>query len=113
MASNKQEDTGLETVKVIRFIGDPDMWREWSRKVQSYGKTKGWDKALVEVTGVTDKQKSDALNFLTLSLSGVAFAYVENASSAKECWDDLLEEFEPKSDMDAYDLAEEFTKCVL
>ena len=53
------------------------------------------------------------MNFLTLSLSGVAFAYVENANSAKECWDDLLEEYEPKGDMDAYDLAEEFTKCVL
>ena len=58
MASNKQENTGLESVKVIRFIGDRDMWREWSRKVLSYGKTKGWDLALTQTSGVSERRKA-------------------------------------------------------
>ena len=107
-------DSKLETIKIIKYSGKQNAWREWRAKVLAYAEKMDWKKALLEDGDeVTDKQKKDALSFLTLSLCGEAFDFIEHADSAKEAWDELLEEYAPSSNEDAYSVAESFTKCKL
>ena len=105
-------DTKLETVKVIRFAGRQKSWREWKAKVLAYAEKMDWKDALTE-ENASDKQKGDALAFLTMSLCGEAFDFVEHAETPKEAWEELLEEYAPSSNEDAYSVAESFSKCKL
>ena len=82
-------DTKLETVKIIKYSGKPKAWREWKAKVLAYSEKMGWKEALLnDDVSVTDEQKKNALNFLTMSLCGEAFDVVEHAESPKEAWDE-------------------------
>ena len=111
------KETGLASVKVIPFSGKDEEWREWSKKVLAFATVKGWQKALFSTSSqdkeVTDQMMVSALNFLTMSLTDQAFAFVENAPNAAQVWDELNEEFEPCEDTDVYELQEEFTRCKL
>ena len=110
-----EKDSKLESVKLIKYTGRADQWREWSKKVIAYAKTKNFNLALTNFSDpkVTDKMKSDALNFLTMSLSGDAFSFVENADNSGEVWMELVDEYAPSDDNQIFDLQEEFLKCNL
>ena len=110
-----EKESKLESVKLIKYTGQADRWREWSKKVIAYAKTKNFHLALTNFSdeNVTDKMKSDALNFLTMSLSGDAFSFVENAENSGEVWSELEEEYAPTDDHQIFDLQEEFLKCHL
>ena len=110
-----EKDSKLESVKLIRYTGKQEKWREWSKKVMAYSRTKNFNLALTDFANplVTDKMKTDALNFLTMSLSGEAFSFVENSDNAGEVWNELTEEYAPTDDNQIFDLQEEFLKCHL
>ena len=110
-----EKDSKLESVKLIKYTGRADRWREWSKKVIAYAKTKNFHLALTNYTNpkVTEKMKSDTLNFLTMSLSGDAFSFVENADNSGEVWTKLVDEYAPSDDNQIFDLQEEFLKCNL
>ena len=113
-AQSVQNKKAPASVKIITFSGKDQEWREWSKKVIAFSEMKGWKKALLEGSGdVTDEMKSNALNFLTMSLTDKAFAFVENATDPQEVWQELNDEYEPCEDTDVYDLQEQFTKCRL
>ena len=107
--SNKKSVT---SVKALSFSGKRSYWKEWSIKVLAYGRTKKWEKALTDEDATSD-QKDEALNFLIMSLTGHAFIYVAHATDPYKVWQELCNEYEPKDDMDVYDLKESFTKCKL
>ena len=101
------------SVKIIPFSGCESEWREWSKKVLAFSEMKGWGEALVKQKDVKQENKADALNFLTMSLTDKAFAFVENASDPSEVWSELNEEFEPCEETDVYELQELYTRCKL
>ena len=103
----------VKSVKTIRFDGDEKDWREWSRKVLAYFKQQGWSDAILNPDQADDEIKGKALNFLVMSLSGLAFTFVQDATDAGEVWSELVDEFEPNEDVDIYDIQESFTKCKL
>ena len=111
----EDKDSKLESVKLIKYAGRADRWREWSKKVIAYAKTKNFNLALTNYSDpkVTEKMKNDALNFLTMSLSGEAFSFVENADNSGDVWTELMEEYAPSDDNQIFDLQEEFLKCNL
>ena len=115
MKMNDEKDSKLESVKLIKYTGRQERWREWSKKVIAYSKTKNFNLALTDFSNakVTEKMKADALNFLTMSLSGEAFSFVENSDNAGEVWAELVEEYAPTDDNQIFDLQEEFLKCTL
>ena len=104
---------GPTSVKMIAFSGKEREWREWSKKVIAFGTMKGWVSAILGENKATAKQKSDAMSFLTMSLTGKAFAFVEDATDPHVVWCELNDEFEPCEEVDIYDLQEEFTRCKL
>ena len=108
-------ESALESVKTIKFTGDEKKWREWHKKVEAYAKVKGFHEALLDNngTGVTEKMRNNALNFLTMCLCGTAFAFVEDATDAAQVWKELKEEYSPSEDIDVYTLQEEFLRCKL
>ena len=110
-----KEESKLESVKLIKYSGNAERWREWYKKVLAYATTKNFRKALTDPNHaeVDEKMRSDALNFLTMSLCGDAFSFVENADSAAEVWAELIEEYQPTDDNQIFDLQEEFLKCML
>ena len=107
--SNKRSIT---SVKALSFSGKRNYWKEWSIKVLAYGRTKKWEKALTDQNATSD-QKDEALNFLIMSLTGHAFIYVAHATDPYTVWQELCNKYEPKDNMDVYDLKESFTKCKL
>jgi len=111
----EERESKLESVKLIKYSGNAEKWREWHKKVLAYATTKNFQKALTDPqhVDVDKKMESDALNFLTMSLSGDAFSFVENAESAGDVWQELIEEYEPTDDNQIFDLQEEFLKCNL
>ena len=112
-SGNNTGNVELKSIKTIKFTGDENEWKEWNRKVQAYFRQKGWITAIENESAATDEQKANALNFLVMSMSGVAFAFVQDATSAQAVWDELRDEYEPNEDSDIYDLQESFTKCLL
>ena len=102
----------LTSVKSLMFSGKESYWKEWSTKVKAYGRTKGWEDALL-VNDATQESKDEALNFLIMSLTGNAFIFVSHANDPYLVWSELCAEFEPKEDMDLYDLKESFSTCRL
>ena len=107
-----QNKRSVTSVKALSFSGKRSYWKEWSIKVLAYGRTKKWEKALTDKQASSD-QKDEALNFLIMSLTGNAFIYVAHATDPYTVWQELCSEYEPKDDMDVYDLKESFTKCKL
>ena len=103
----------VKSIKTIRFDGEEKNWREWSRKVLAFFKQQGWADAVLNPKVATDEMKTKALNFLVMSLSGIAFSYVQDATDASEVWNELVDEYEPNEDVDLYDIQENFTKCKL
>ena len=69
--TKEEKELKLESVKLIKYSGNGERWREWHKKVLAYAATKNFLKALTKPQDaeVTEKMKSDALNFLTMSLS--------------------------------------------
>ena len=63
--------------------------------------------------GCTESMKDNALNFLTMSLTDKAFAFVEHETSPTTVWDELREEYSPGEDIDVYDLQEDFSEAKL
>ena len=103
----------IKSIKSIKFGGDEKLWREWSRKVLAYFGQQGWQNAVLDEKKATDQEKNRALNFLVMSLTGKAFAFVQDATSAATVWAELSEEFEPNDDVDVFDIQEAFSKCLL
>ena len=111
-----KEDTQIASVKSIPFSGiKPRKYREWHKKVLAFGKTKGWALALTDDADpkCTEKMKDAAINFLTMSLTDKAFAFVEHKSSPTAVWQELREEYSPGDDIDVYDLQEDFSEARL
>ena len=103
---------GLTSVKSLSFSGRSGYWREWSTKVLAYGRTKGWELALID-ENASKELKDEALNFLIMSLTGNAFIFVSHAKDPYLVWQELCSEFEPTEDMDLYDIKESFSNCCL
>ena len=111
-----KEETQVASVKSIPFSGiKPRKYREWHKKVLAFGQTKGWALALTDDQDpkCTDKMRDNAINFLTMSLTDKAFAFVEHESSPTAVWQELREEYSPGEDIDVYDLQEDFSEARL
>ena len=103
----------IKSVKTIKFGGEDENWREWSRKVLAYFGQQGWTEAILDEKKASESEKNKALNFLVMSLTSRAFAFVQDATSAATVWRELCEEYEPNDDVDVYDIQESFSKCQL
>ena len=73
---------------------DEDKWNEYSTKILAFAETKGW------LEGLTDKSASDGMKkkakcYLTMSLTGKAFKFLNRSKELKNIWDVLDEEFAP------------------
>ena len=110
--SGEGKKKALTSVKSLIFSGKESYWKEWSTKVKAYGRTKGWEEALLK-EDAKQESKDEALNFLIMSLTGNAFIFVSHATDPYLVWNELCTEFEPKEDMDLYDLKESFSNCKL
>ena len=73
-AGSKAE--GLESVKYYVFHGeDKDKWNEYSIKTLAIAETKGWMKRLTDENAL-DENKKKTKNYLTMSLIGLAFKFL-------------------------------------
>ena len=50
---------------------------------------------------------------MIMSLTGNAFIFVSHANDPFSVWNELCAEYEPKEDMDLYDIKESFANCKL
>ena len=99
---------GLESVKHYVFDGeDEDKWKENSIKTLAFAETKGWMEGLTDETS-SDKKKKKAKSYLTMSLTGKGFKFLNRLKNPKEIWEALEEEFAPAEEDNRYELEEEF-----
>ena len=103
----------MKTVKIISFAGDEGSWREWSKKVLAFAEVKGWKLAVTDENNAkcTENMRKEALNFLMMSLTGKAFAFIENSKSAQTTWEELCEEHEPSEESDLFEIEKQFSDC--
>ena len=117
MTSVKKEDE-TEAIRVIKFEGKDEKWREWSAKTRAIGKLKGWweaiegapvdpnDKKAVEAR---TKANEKAHHYLLLSCCNEAFPYIEGCGgSAKDAWKALLDRYHSSEPTDLIELEGEF-----
>ena len=120
--SNDKDETQLKTVKTIQFDGADEHWREWSGKVRAFAMTQKWIDAILEDREIKEDPQTDAeklvkrendlaVSFLTMSLTDKAYAYIENAKNARECWVEMMENYEPTEQVDASTLETDFATC--
>ena len=102
---------GLESVKFYVFNGeDEEKWNEYCIKTLAFAETKGWVEGLTEKNAADDLKKK-AKSYLTMSLTGKAFKFLNRSKEPKDIWDALEEEFAPTEEEDRYELEEEFKQC--
>ena len=86
---------GLESVKYYVFDGeDEDKWNEYSIKTLAFAETKGWMEGLTD-ENASDEKKKKAKSYLTMSLTGKAFKFLNRSKNTKDIWEALEEEFAP------------------
>ena len=104
---------GLESVKYYVFDGeDEERWNEYSIKTLAFAETKGWKEGLTD-KNASDEKKKKAKNYLTMSLTGKAFRFINQSRNADEIWNALIDEYAPTEAEDRYDLEEEFKQCFM
>ena len=102
---------GLEIVKYYVFNGEnEDKWNEYSIKTLTFAETKGWVEELFD-KNASEEMKKKAKSYLTNSLTGKVFKFLNRSREPKDIQDALEEEFAPTEDEDRYELEEEFKQC--
>ena len=117
------EDYSQETIRVIKFKGKEEEWREWALKTKAMGLIKGWWSEL-EAEEELDLKSSDiemkerikkndaAFHYLIMACSGPAFLYLEGCGgSAKKAWNNLKQRYEASESTDLIELLERFNSC--
>ena len=115
-----ESDQTTETIRVIRFKGKDQEWREWALKTKAVGQIKGWWNEL-EATEELDLKSSTkemkeriskndaAYHYLLLACTGDAFPYVEAAEGlARKAWNSLKQRYEASESTDLIELIEKF-----
>ena len=117
------EENSHETIRVIKFKGEEEEWREWALKTKAMGLIKGWWSEMEAVEELdlksTDEEmkerikKNDAaFHYLVMACSGPAFLYLEGCGgSAKKAWNNLKQRYEANESTDLIELLEKFNKC--
>ena len=107
---NSPKSGRLESVKYYIFNGeDEDKWIEYSIKTLAFAETKEWVEGLTDKSALDD-MKRKAKNYLTLSLTGKAFKFLNCSKEPKDVWDMLRKGFTPMEDEDFYKLVDEFKR---
>ena len=117
MNDDTNANTG-ESIRVLKFDGNRDMWRTWSIKTQAIGEWKGWWSEIVATDDLDVKFTEDNLkeriklnnqahHHLLLSCVGEAFEYlIGSRGSAKKAWNILKEKYESSETEDLMELLE-------
>ena len=104
---------GLESVKYYVFDGENEgRWHEFSIKTLAFAEAKGWKEGLIKDNASKENQ-TRAKNYLTMSLTGKAFRFINQAKKASDIWDALKDEYAPTEEEDRYELEQEFKQCVM
>ena len=112
-SSSSAKSGGLESVKFYIFDGeDEERWNEYSIKTLAFAEAKGWKEGLTD-KNASDEKKKNAKNYLTMSLTGKAFRFINRSKKANEIWDALIDEFAPTEEEDRYELEQEFKQCLM
>ena len=99
-SSSSAKSGGLESVKFYIFDGeDEERWNEYSIKTLAFAEAKGWKEGLTD-KNASDEKKKNAKNYLTMSLTGKAFRFINRSKKANEIWDALIDEFAPTEEED-------------
>ena len=99
---------GVKSVKYYVFDGeDEDKWNEFSIKTLAFAETKGWMEGLTDKIALDEKKKK-AKSYLTMSLTGKVFKFLNQSKNPKDIWEALEEEFAPTEEDNRYELEEEF-----
>ena len=107
-SSSKSKSGGLESVKYYVFDGEnEERWNEYSIKTLAFAESKGWSEGLTSESASKDS-KTSAKNYLTMSLTGKAFRFVNQTKTACEIWEALKDEYAPTEEEDRYELEQEF-----
>ena len=102
---------GLESVKYYVFNGeDEDKWNEYCIKTLAFAETKGWVEGLTNENASEDMKKK-VKSYLTMSLTGKVFKFLDRSREPKDVRDALEEELSQTEDEDRYELEEEFKQC--
>ena len=82
---------GLEGVKYYVFDGeDVNKWDEYSIIMLAFAETKGWVEGLIH-SSATDKKKKKSC--MTMSLTRIAFKFLNRSKNFKDVWEALEEEY--------------------
>ena len=73
----------------------------------AFAETKRWVEGLT-VENATEEIQKKAKSYLTKSLTGKAFKFLNRSREPKDVYDALEEEFAPTEDEDRYEVEEEF-----
>ena len=77
---------GLENfVNLEKCQEDEEKWNEYSIKTLAFAETKGWVEGLTE-SNAADDIKKKAKSYLTISLTGKAFKFLNRSKEPKEIW---------------------------
>ena len=110
-----------EAIRVLKFDGNEDLWRQWSIKTQAIGEVKGWwsevvasDELDIKSTEENLKERvrlnRQAYHYLLLACVGDAFEYLQGSGgSAKKGWNILKDRYESSESMDLIELLERFS----
>ena len=60
-----------------------------------------------------DENKKKTKNYLTMSLIGLAFKFLNWSKNPKDIWEALEEDFVPTEEYNRYELKEEFQQCTM
>ena len=112
--------------RYLSFNGEDKHWREYMKKLIATAKKRGFWEAIEKLvkieptdanTPLTEEElklvekNDEAYLYLTMSCSRDAFNYVENAGTAYEAWNDLMERYEDLDKDDLVQLAEDWINC--
>ena len=104
---------GLESVKFYVFDReDDDIWNKCSIKKLVFVETKGWVEGLTDSTATEDKKKK-AKSYLTMSLTGKAFKFLNCLKNPKNILEALEEEYASMEEDDRCELEEEFKRFMM
>ena len=76
----------------------------------AFAETMGWVEGLAD-ENASEEMKKKAKSYLTMSLTGKVFQFLNRSREPKNVWDILEEEFAPTEDEERYKLEEEFKQC--
>ena len=112
-SSSAAKSGGLESVKYYVFDGEnEERWHEYCIKTLAFVEAKGWSEGLTE-ENASKEHKTGAKNYLTMSLTGKASRFINQAKKASEIWEALKDEYAPTEEEDHYELEQEFKQCLM